>query len=227
MGQPRVSMVQNDDESIYASEYGSYMTHEGQRVGGFSGTQAASLNEFLYKISPNRPTETEQIAKFIQCYGSQPEAVVIPMIVEGEEVPAMIDDGATITVASKRFADLMQASGKATIYPATETVKVFGGATVKLSEKIDLNMGTHKQTAKCDVWISDEVPFDLCIGFNFARPNKFIVDLEDMTVTMFGKAHGETTLMMNNTQLLSKLSQINQAIHARDFRSARTPSTSQ
>ena len=207
------------------SEIGSYMKRVTPRIGGFSAKNASSLLGYLASISPTHPTEPDHIAKFIQCYGPLPEAVVIPMIVEGREVTTMLDDGATITVTSRRFADLLEASGIAFPYEAHEKVRVFGGGTVNLSQKISLNIGTPTRTAPIEAWICEEVPFDLCIGFDFARSNNFVIDMEDMTVTMFGKSAGEIVPMMNNTQLLSKLSQISQAVHKRDFRLVPDPST--
>ena len=137
----------------------------------------------------------------------------------------MLDDGATITVISKRLADLLEMAGKAHAYPDYSQVKAFGGTTVALRERMSLNIGSDKKTAKIDAWISQEVPFDLCVGYDFARPNKFIIDLEDSVVTMFGKIGGESATMMNNTQILSKLSQLAQATHARDFRRVLTLSS--
>lgn len=197
------------------------------RVGGFGSIGPASLQGFLHSISPAEPAEPEHIANFVQQYGPEPAAVVFPLLVEGVEVAAMLDNGATITVISKRLADLLQELGKAKTYPARETIKIFGGGMVTLTEKMDLNLGTEKRTAKIDAWVSHEVPFDLCIGFNFTRPNNFIVDLEDGIITMFGKTNGETAFMMDNTQILSKLSQLAQAVHARNFRRVLTLSIAQ
>ena len=69
-------------------------------------------------LNPTTPTtpatphpEMEHIASFIGRYGPDPDATVIPVMVEDVEVVSMIDDGATISVISTRFADLLEAMG--------------------------------------------------------------------------------------------------------------------
>lgn len=166
--------------------------------------------------------EMEHIASFIGRYGPDPDAIVIPVMVEDVEAAAMIDDGATISVVSTRFANLLETMGKIEPYEAQERVRVFGGALVTLERKARIRIGTLRQSKPIDVWISDEVPFDVCLGYDFTKPNHFIIDFEDGTVTMFGKRYGETTIMMTNDLILAKMSQIAQAIDNQDFRPVRT-----
>ena len=112
--------------------------------------------------------------------------------------------------------------GRITPFEATERVRVFGGALITLERKAEIRIGTLRQSRPIEVWISDEVPFDVCIGYNFTKPNHFIIDFEDGTVTMFGKRFGETTLMMTNDLILAKMSQMAQAVDQQDFRPVRT-----
>ena len=196
-------------------------THDNQQGGVLDPFRISETNHCLVDVNSSEPTELENIANLAQ------QAIVFTLFVEGIEVAAMLDNGANITVMSTRLAKLLRDRGKAKTYAAQATVTVFGGPRVTMTAKMDLNIGTETRTAKIDVWVSGEVPFDLCVGFNFTRPNKFVIDLDKGSITMFGKEHGETVVMMNNTQILGKLSQMAQAIRMQNFHCVPTLSTAQ
>ena len=185
------------------------------------------MNHFWSDISSAETTAPEHVANFVLLYRLDPDAMAFPLFVEGVEITTIGDNGVNVTVISKCLADFLHDIGKATTHVAQETITVLDGAQVTLPGKMYLNIGTAKHKAKVDTWVSREVPFDLCVGSSFIRQNKFVVNFEDGLITTFGEEHGETAVTMNNTEILSKLSQLAQVTQMWGFCLALTLSVAQ
>jgi hypothetical protein len=148
-----------------------------------------------YQGTPSAKQRLLQDINSIRLYGTIPDAeaptraCIIPVAVNGDIVPALIDTGATMSVISNGMARRLEAAGKLQRYKSSMKANLFGDrqtVTFKDAAEADITLGPV--TVRLEVQILDDLPFDCLLGDNFLRQATPLLDYYNRVVVVGGVA---------------------------------------